>query len=73
MMQTLQPLRDVLVSLTVCPLLLFAFSSFHHTAQAASIEIVADETRGHPALILIKGQLLKGEVQHDVTTFEAAR
>jgi ATP-dependent protease ClpP protease subunit len=69
-MRTLQPLRGALASLIICSLLLLAFSSFHLTAQAASIEVVGDETRGHPALILIKGRFLKSEVQHDVTAFE---
>jgi hypothetical protein len=69
-MRTLQPLRGVPALLIVCPLLLLAFVFCPLATQAASIEVVADETLGHPALILIKGQLLKGEVQHDVTTFE---
>jgi hypothetical protein len=53
----------------LCPLLLLVFPSFPHTAQAASIEVLAGETHEHPTLILIKGQFLKGDDQHDVTTF----
>jgi hypothetical protein len=72
MMRTLKPLehlRSVLATWVACPLLLLAFSTFSDAAQAARIEVLADETTEHPALIVIKGQFLKSEVQHDITTF----
>jgi hypothetical protein len=72
MMRKLQPLeylRGALASLAACLPLLLAFSAFPGAAQAASIELLSNETSNHPPLIRIKGQFLKGEVQHDVTTF----
>jgi hypothetical protein len=74
-MRTLLPpvhLRGVLATLTtlvVCPLPLITCAFFSRAAQAASIEVLADETSDHPVFIFIKGQFLKSEVQHDVTTF----
>jgi hypothetical protein len=49
----------------------FAFLLTLQTAQAADISIVAQETPDHPAIILIKGQLMKEDYQKDVTQFSA--
>jgi hypothetical protein len=71
MMGTLRQLahRGALAKWAACPLLLLEFAFLPLATQAANIEVLADETQEHPALILIKGQFLKSEVQHDVTTF----
>src|SRR6516225_1165472 len=72
MMRTLKPLENlgsVLATWAPCLLLLQALSAFPGAANAARIEVIADATTEHPALILIEGQFLKSEAQHDITTF----
>jgi hypothetical protein len=61
MMGTLRQLahRGALAKWAACPLLLLEFAFLPLAAQAASIEVLADETSDHPALIRIKGKFLK--------------
>jgi hypothetical protein len=53
--------RRVLASLAACPLLLFAATAFPIAVRAAGIEILLNGTADHPALILVKGQLVKDD------------
>jgi len=46
-----------------------AFLLSHQPAQATDISVVAEETSDHPALILIKGQLMREERGKDVSKF----